>query len=231
MIDIILQWAPVLLSGLLVTLKIGVLAFILGILLGCILAAAKLGGSKLLRWVATCYTTFFRSVPEILLIIILFYSGTDLVNLLYGHFKPGASVDLDGFSVAVGVLALVVGAYSSEVIRGAVEAVPTGQIEAANAFNLGFYHRARHVVLPAMTPFLISGLSNLWIIVLKDTALVSLVGYSELVYSAKQIAGVTKQYFLFYAVVGLIFYAILSVSNVLVRFAERRMLRWNPRSE
>lgn len=220
-------WGGALLKGALVTLEIAVLSYLLGIALGMLGASAKLGGNPALFWLAETYTTVIRAVPELLLIIVLFYAGSAALSALLSSIGMG-EFEISGFAAAVAVLGVVQGAYATEVLRGAIVAIPRGQIEAATAYGMPRLLRFRRVVLPAMLPIALPGLANLWMILLKDTALISVVGFSELLYVGKQAAGATKHYFLFYLAVGAIYLAMTLGSNVIIRAVERHLRRGAP---
>jgi len=218
-------WGGALLKGAWITLQIAVAAYLVGIGLGLAGAAAKLSGSAVLKGAAELYTTVVRAVPELLLIILLFYSGTTALNGLLAQLGLSGAVRLNAFAAAIAVLGVVQGAYQTEVFRGAIIAIPRGQIEAGRAFGMSPGMRLRRIVIPAMLPIALPGLANLWLILVKDTALISVVGFSELLYIGKQAAGSTKQYFLFYSAVGAICLAMTLGSNALFRLAERRFRR------
>jgi polar amino acid transport system permease protein len=120
---------------------------------------------------------------------------------------------------------VVQGAYSTEVLRGAIKAVPVGQIEAARAYGMSPVQIMRRITLPAMLPHAIPGLSNLWLIATKDTALLAVVGFSELTLVTRQAAGSTKAYLLFFCAAGVLYLMITLVSNVLIGFIERHYRR------
>jgi polar amino acid transport system permease protein len=217
-------WGGALLRGAWVTLQIAVAAYLVGIALGLTGAAAKLSGSLVLKGVAELYTTLIRAVPELLLIILLFYAGTTALNQLLAELGFGA-VAIPAFAAAVAVLGVVQGAYQTEVFRGAILAIPRGQLEAARAYGMTPMLRLRRVVIPSMLPVALPGLANLWLILVKDTALISVLGFTELLYTAKQAAGSTRHYFFFYTAVGAIYLVMTLGSNALFRFAERRLRR------
>jgi polar amino acid transport system permease protein len=128
------------------------------------------------------------------------------------------------------VLGLVYGAYSTEVIRGAIEAVPVGQIEAARAYGMSPLMAFRRITLPAMLPNALPGLSNLWVSIIKDTTLIVVTGATpELLQYAKNAAGYTKRYFMFYCIAGLIYLAMTLVSNQIFGYLERRLRRGQQR--
>jgi len=218
-------WGGALLKGAWITLQIAVAAYLVGIALGLAGAAAKLSGSAVLKGTAELYTTVVRAVPELLLIILLFYAGTTALNGLLAQLGLSGAVRINAFAAAIAVLGVVQGAYQTEVFRGAIIAIPRGQIEAGRAFGMSPGMRLRRIVIPAMLPIALPGLANLWLILVKDTALISVVGFSELLYIGKQAAGSTKQYFLFYSAVGAIYLAMTLGSNALFRLAERRFRR------
>jgi polar amino acid transport system permease protein len=218
-------WGGALLRGALVTLEIAVAAYLVGILLGLLGAAAKLSGNPILVGVAELYTTLIRAVPELLLIILLFYAGTTALNGLLANVGLAGMVTIDAFAAAIVVLGIVQGAYQTEVFRGAIIAIPKGQIEAARAYGMPGLLRLRRVVIPSMLPVALPGLANLWLILVKDTALISVLGFSELLYIGKQAAGSTRHYFLFYVAVGAIYLVMTLGSNALFRLAERRLRR------
>jgi len=219
------DWSGALLDGALVTLEIAVGAYAIGILLGLLGATAKLSGFAPLRALATGYSTLIRAVPELLLIIILYYAGQTALNKLMRDFGVAGTVEISGFAAAVAVLALVQGAYMTEVFRGAIVAIPRGEVEAADAFGFPRWKRFRHIVVPAMLPNALPGLSNLWLILVKDTALVSVVGFEELFFTAQQAAASTRSYFVFYTAAGALYLVMTLGSNAIFQRAERHVRR------
>jgi polar amino acid transport system permease protein len=223
-------WSHQFLAGALATLEISFGAFAIGLMIGGGVAAVKLRGRRLPLGLANAYSTICRAVPEVLLIIILFYAGQSALNDLIASFGyDDEDIGISGFAAAIIVLGLVQGAYASEIIRGAVLAIPRGQIEAAQAFGLSGFTLFRRIILPSVIPYAIGGLANLWMAILKDSALISVVGYNELLSTAKQAAGSTKLYFSFFLFTAAIYYCITLVSNAAVHLLERRIRRWMPR--
>lgn len=224
-----IEWMPALMQGAVVTLQISVGAFGIGLLIGLVVALIKLKAGPVGLRLANSYTTICRSVPELLLILLLYYAGSDLINkiaLSMGH----ENLDINGFMVAVVVLGIVQGAYIAEILRGAILAVPFGQIEAARALAMPARLYTRRIILPAMMPYAIGGLSNLWLILIKDSALISVVGYSELLFTAKQAAGTTKHYFVFYVLAGVLYLIFTLLSSLVFKWFENRLARWLPQT-
>jgi polar amino acid transport system permease protein len=220
-------WGGNLLRGAAQTIQIAILAYVLGLALGMAGALAKLSGNRVLFWISETYTTLVRAVPDLLLILLLYYAGTTILNNILARFDI-AAVSLSGFVAGIGVLGFVQGAYSTEVLRAAILAVPVGQIEAARAFGMSPFKRWWRIIIPAMLPYAIPGLANLWLILTKATALLAVVGYSELALETRQAAGGTKYYFTFYVASGAIYLAITLVSNQLFQWLERHLRRGMP---
>ncbi|QHD00098.1 ABC transporter permease [Pseudomonas sp. S04] len=221
-------WLQALAQGMVKTLGISLGAFVLGLSIGLIVAMVKLKGPRWMVVCANCYTTLYRAVPELLLILLLYYAGADLINLTMAALGQ-PSVEINGFMAAVVVLGIVQGAYSGEIIRGAIESIPHGQIEAARSYGINRLMLVRRVILPGMLPFAIAGLSNLWLVLVKESALISVVGYSELLTAGRQAAASTKHYLLFYLAVAAFYYLITLVSSSVFRQVEVRFERWMPR--
>lgn len=220
----LLEWIWPILEGAKITLEIAIEAYVIAFLIGLAVATAKLGPSRVLRTIATVYTTLIRAVPELVLIILLYYAGQQFLNVALGKLGFG-QVSVSGFATAVGVLAVVEGAYLAEIFRGAIQAIPRGHLEAADAYGMSRRLRFRRVVIPGMLPPALPSMYNYWLILLKDSALVSVVGFRELFFTSEQAAASTRQYFLYFAVAGALYLLMTMASNVLVRWLERRVSR------
>ncbi|MBT9245778.1 ABC transporter permease subunit [Gemmobacter fulvus] len=222
-------WGGVLLDGALATLAISGGAYAVGLVIGLAGALGKLSGIRPLVAGLNLYTTAVRAIPELILIVGLYYAGTDGLNrgLALIGLPP---VEINGFMAAVLVLGIVQGAYMTEVLRGAIVAIPLGQVEAAKAVGMAPLLRFRRVVFPALMPNALPGLANLWMSVTKDSALIAVVGYQELALATRIAAGNTKQYFLFFLAAALLYLVITLGSNVVFRFADRHFRRGLPLS-
>jgi polar amino acid transport system permease protein len=206
------------------TVQIAVFAYAFGVSLGLCGAMGKLAGGTWLKRILEVYTTLVRAVPELVLILLLYYAGTDGLNkiIISIGFQP---IEVNGLIAAVFVLGFVQGAYSTEVLRAAIQAIPIGQIEAAKAYGMSPFKRFRRVVFPAMLPYAIPGMANLWLNVTKDSALIAVVGFTELALATRQAAGVSKQYLMFYLVTAMLYLLITLCSNQLFGWLERRVRR------
>lgn len=221
-------WGGVLLRGFWNTLQIAFGGYLLGLAIGMCGALGKLYGGQIIRDLLEVYTTVVRAVPELVLILILYYAGTDLLNQALAVFGHGP-VDISGLAAGIFVIGVVQGAYSTEVMRGAIKSIASGQLEAARAFGMSPHKILFRITIPAMLPFAIPGLANLWLIATKDTALLAVIGFSELALVTRQAAGATKHYLLFFFVAGAIYLAVTLVSNLVIGIIERRSRRGFPR--
>lgn len=220
-------WGNNLLRGLANSVQIALGAYVLGLIIGTLGAYGKLYGGAIIRDLLEIYTTIVRAVPELVLILILYYAGTDLLNRTLAQFGRDP-VDISGLAAGIIVLGIVQGAYATEVLRGAILAVPQGQIEAARAFGMKGVTIMRRITLPAMLPFAIPGLANLWLIATKDTALLAVVGFNELTLETRQAAGTTKSYFTFFLAAGALYLTITLFSNQVIVRIERWSRRGMP---
>ncbi|PLK72042.1 ABC transporter permease [Rhizobium sp. TH135] len=217
-------WGGALLTGAATTVAISACAFSIGLVIGLFGAIGKLSDNRPVGLLLKGYTSVIRAVPELILIVGLYYAGTDGLNrLLMASGLP--PVEVNGFVAAVAVLGFVQGAYMTEVLRGAILAIPTGQLEAARAFGMSPLLRFRRVTLPALLPNALPGMANLWMSVTKDSALVAVVGYQELALTTRLAGANTKEYFLFFLAAAVLYLVITLLSNLVFHGIERRVRR------
>ncbi|HEY0286556.1 MAG TPA: ABC transporter permease [Pseudomonas sp.] len=214
-------FGPLLLEGTWMTIKLSVMSLLLAILLGLLGASAKLSKAAILRVPAQVYTTLIRGVPDLVLMLLIFYSLQTWLSTLTDAMEWDY-IEIDPFSAGVITLGFIYGAYFTETFRGAILAVPRGQVEAATAYGLSRSQRFRYVVFPQMMRFALPGIGNNWQVVLKATALVSIIGLADLVKAAQDAGKSTYQLFYFLVLAALIYLLITSASNVALRWAERR---------
>ena len=214
-------WGGFLLHGLATSMIIAFGGYFFGLAIGVAGAFGKLYGGPVVQDLLACYTTIIRGVPELVLIVLLYYAGTDIVNHVL-MFIGAPPVNISGMSAGISVIGVVQGAYSTEVLRGAIKAIPPGQVEAGRAYGMGPLLLLRRITLPAMMPYAIPGLANLWLIATKDTALLAVVGFTELTMATRQAGGATKAYFLFFFTAGLLYFGVTLISNAVIRVIERR---------
>jgi polar amino acid transport system permease protein len=204
---------PGLLEGAVLTLEIAALASLLAVVMGLAAALARLYGPAPLRWLATVYIEIFRGTSALVQLFWLFF------------VLPQFGILLDAFVVAVLGLGLNVGAYGAEVVRGAIASVARGQWEAATALNMTQAQMLRRIILPQAFVAMIPPWGNLFIELLKSTALVSLITLSDLAFKAQQMNQTTLQTVPIFTLVLLLYLAMSLLVTILMRLLERRAAR------
>jgi octopine/nopaline transport system permease protein len=215
-------WGDELLRGAAMTIAVAVLAYLLGIVLGTLAAGAKLSGNPVLFGIAEGYTTVLRGVPELLVIYLFFFGSGGAVMWVARQFGYTGYIELDSFTIGVLALGVISGAYSAEVIRGAMQAIPRGQIEAGHAVGMSGITIFRRIMLPQLLRIALPGLGNVWQLTLKDTALISVTALAELMRMASVAAGSTRQPFIFYITAAVLYLLMTTVSQAGFQWAERR---------
>ena len=213
-----------LLQGAALTLAVALGALALALVLGLAGAVAKLSGSAFWRRAATVYTTVIRGVPDLVLMMLIFYGGQIALNAALEAIGR-ESVDIDPFAAGVATLGFIFGAYFTETFRGAIQAVPPGQVEAGRAFGMSGWLVFRRITAPQMLRFALPSFTNNWLVLVKSTALVSLIGLNDMLQKAQQAAGATRQPFTFYLAVGALYLAVTTVSVIALRALEQRVSR------
>ncbi|AQZ82486.1 MULTISPECIES: ABC transporter permease [Acinetobacter] len=214
-------YGPLLLSGTWMTLQLALLSLLLSVIIGLIGASSKLSSFKALRYIATAYTTLIRSVPDLVIMLLLFYSLQLGLNQITESLQMD-QIDINPFVAGVITLAFIYGAYFTETFRGAFQSVPTGQIEAAMAYGMTPWQVFRRVLFPQMMRFALPGIGNNWQVLIKATALVSIIGLTDIVKITQDAGRGTMQLFFFSIVAAAIYLAITTVSNLILMWLERR---------
>ena len=212
-------------KGARLTIYVGVSAMAIAIVLGLFAALCKLSKSKILSFLAEIYTTIIRGVPELVLILLVYYGAPTLIQDLLALFGNDAYIPVNPFIAGVCTIGFIYGAFSAEVFRGAYLAVPKGQIEAARACGMGAVLTFRRVVLPQMWRFALPGLGNVWMVLIKATALISVIQLPELMRNADIAARATRRPFTCFFAASLIYLAITIASTAFQQWAEARASR------
>lgn len=220
----LLRYAPILLTGAFVTVALALVSLALATLLGAIGAVGKLARRPLWRRLAMAYTTLVRGVPDIVLMLLVYFGGQRLLNALLGAVGAGA-VDLPPFLAGVLAIGFLYGAYLTETFRGAYLAVPRGQADAGRALGLHPFAVFWAVMLPQLVRFALPGYANVWQVLVKSTAVVSVIGLQDLVGRANDVGKTLREPFLFLLVVLAVYLAITWISSVALERLERRAAR------
>ncbi|TDI58644.1 MAG: ABC transporter permease [Alphaproteobacteria bacterium] len=220
-------WGDEIASGVIVTVTLALATLPFGLLLGFIMALAKDSTEPALRRAAEIYTTIFRGLPELLTLFIVFYGGQILLRQIAGLFVDRPTIEIGSFGAGMFALGLVFSSYASEVFVSAFKGIAPGQYEAGFALGLTRSQTMRLVILPQLIRLALPALSNLWMILLKDTALVSVIGLADTLRQAGIAARVTKEAFLFFGLACLIYLVLAIISSVFLGSIER----WSKRGE
>lgn len=210
------------LQGSLLTVGVSLSALLVSILLGLLGAAAKLSAHRSLVALATTYTTIIRGIPELVLMLLIFYGGTIGANNLLEWMGSEATLDINPFMAGVLTIGFIYGAYMTETFRGAILSIPKGQTEAAVAFGMGPVQAFIRITLPQMVRYALPGFTNNWLVLIKATALVSLIGLKEMTYLAKQASAATRSPFEFFLFTAALFLIYTSVSLYALRKLNER---------
>lgn len=218
-------WGGALLRAALVTLALSVAGFALGAVFGALAAFGRLSGSLIARTLADAYSTLFRGVPDLLTIYLLYFGGSVVLTTIGQMFGAQGFVGLPTFATGVLAIGIISGAYQAEVYRGAFLAIHRGELDAARAYGMSGLLMLRRIVAPQVLRYAIPGLGNVWQLVLKDSALISVIGLVELMRQAQVGAGSTRQPFIFYISAAALYLVIALASGALFQRAERRSMR------
>jgi len=213
-------YGHLLLQGTWMTVKLSLLSFFLAMIIGVFTALMKSSKSALLSFLATSYTTLIRGIPDLVLMLLIFYGVQNWVGVLTKaagwHF-----IYIDPFTAGVITLAFIYGAYFSETFRGALQSIPEGQKEAALAFGLSKKQSFGYVIFPQMMRFSIPGLSNVWQVIIKATALISIIGLNDLINAAVEAGKSTNKVFFFLIIAAVIFLIYSILSNIAFSFLKK----------
>ena len=215
-------WGDELLYGAWLTIAISLCSYAIGLALGLVGALAKLSVHRIPRAIAWFYTTVVRAVPELLLILLIYYTSTSAIRAAVVSLGIARDFEVNSFLAACLALGIVQGAYSTEVFRGAIVSIGAGQPEAARSLGLRNGLVFRLVIFPQMIRNALPALGNLWLVVLKESSLISVVGYSEVLFTAKTAAGSTHQYLYFFTVAAIVFLIMTLLSTSLFQALEDR---------
>ncbi|ANK81821.1 ABC transporter permease [Minwuia thermotolerans] len=220
-------WGDEILSGVGVTVSLALATLPLGLALGFLVALARQSSEATLRLAGGIYTTVFRGLPELLTLFLVYYGAQIGIQELARLFGAETAIEINSFVAGMAALGMVFSAFASEVFLSAFRAIPRGQYEGAYALGLGRVTTMRLVILPQLIRIALPGLTNLWMILLKETALVSVIGLSDIIRQTGIAARVTKDAFLFFGTACLLYLVLALLSSVAIGGIHR----WATRSE
>ncbi|MGC7589527.1 arginine ABC transporter permease ArtQ [Bisgaard Taxon 46] len=208
-------------SATLMTLGLAVCSLIVGLLLSILFVVLETSKWGWVRKPASVVIALLRGLPEILVVLLIYFGSTEVIEMLTGEF-----IQFSAFGCGVFALSIIFAAYASQSLRGAIQAIPLGQWESGAALGLSRGYTFVHIVMPQVWRHALPGLSNQWLVLLKDTALVSLIGVDDLMRQAELINTNTHQPFTWYGIAALLYLAITLISQVIIRKLEYRFTRF-----
>ena len=219
-------YGPALLEGAVVTIELAFFSLALALVLGLIGASAKLSKSRVAIGIATTYTTLIRGVPDLVMMLLFYYGGQVAVNNLSDYLYDAYDIDFffqfDPFISGVITIGLIFGAYMAETFRGAFLAVESGQIEAARAYGFSRWRTFHRIILPQMLRHALPGIGNNWQVLLKTTALVSIIGLTDMVRVAEEAAKAERMPFHFFIPVAFVYLSLTAGSELFIKWLNKR---------
>ncbi len=218
-------WGFALLRATGMTLAVAFCGFLAGAVIGSLIAWAKIAGGIVLRGLADGYTTVLRGIPDLLVIYLFYFGGSAVLGKIGGLFGYDGFIGLPAFATGAIAIGVVSGAYQAEVYRGAYQTVGRGEIEAAKSVGMHRWLMFRRILAPQVLRYAIPGLGNVWQLVLKESALISVTGLVELLRQSNIAAGSTRRPFDFFLTAAALYLLITWVSTILFQRAETYSMR------
>ncbi|SEG81878.1 ABC transporter permease [Bosea lathyri] len=216
-------WGGALLKATGMTLSVAACGFVLGSIIGSLVAWAKLRGNGVVRAAANGYTTVLRGIPDLLVIYLFYFGGSALLTSAGRMFGADGFVGVPAFASGAAAIGVISGAYQAEVFRGAFQSVSRGELEAARSVGMRSVLMFRRIVIPQVLRLAMPGLGNVWQLVLKESALISITGLVELLRQSHVAAGSTGRPFEFYILSCVIYFIIAISSTRIFNVVEARM--------
>ncbi|WP_311351508.1 arginine ABC transporter permease ArtQ [Aggregatibacter segnis] len=213
------DYFSLMLTAALMTLGLAVCSLVLGLFLGMLFAVLE--ANRFVGKPTTVLVALLRGLPEILVVLLVYFGSSELVELLTGEY-----IEFGAFGCGVFALSLIFAAYASQTLRGAIQAIAKGQWESGTALGLSKGYTFLRIIMPQVWRHALPGLSNQWLVLLKDTALISLIGVDDLMRQAQLINTNTHQPFTWYGIAALIYLLVTLVSQLGIRKLELRFTRF-----
>lgn len=215
------EYLPLVFTATLMTLGLAVCSLLLGIVLSILFVSLETHRFVVIRKVTSVLVSLLRGLPEILVVFLIYFGTPEILEMIVGDY-----IELGPFGCGVVALSLIFASYASQTLRGAIQAIPAGQWESGEALGLSRIYTFIHIIMPQVWRHALPGLSNQWLVLLKDTALVSLIGVQDLMRQTDLINTNTHQPFTWYGISALIYLAITLVSQVIMRKLALRFTRF-----
>lgn len=199
------------------TVQLAFTSLLVGLILAVVFASGEMSRRVFVKWPMTAFVTIVRGLPEILVVLFIYFGSTQVLFLITGDF-----IEVSPFLSGVVALSLIFASYASQTLRGALKAVGRGQREAASALGISPAHAFVRIVLPQAVRHALPGLTNQWLVLLKDTALVSLIGVTDLLKQAQLTSAATHEAFTWYATAAAIYLVITLITQRAVKLIDKK---------
>ncbi|KQH86710.1 MULTISPECIES: arginine ABC transporter permease ArtQ [Vibrio] len=199
------------------TLQIAFASLLVGLLLALLFASGEMAKMKLIKWPTTLLVMVIRGLPELLVVLFIYFGSTQVLFLITGEF-----IEISPFISGVIALSLIFASYAAQTLRGALKAVGRGQREAASALGIPPGRAFFRIVLPQAVRHALPGLMNQWLVLLKDTALVSLIGVTDLLKQAQLTSAATHEAFTWYATAAAVYLVITLITQRAVKVIDKK---------
>ncbi|EJG1722788.1 arginine ABC transporter permease ArtQ [Vibrio parahaemolyticus] len=199
------------------TVQLAFTSLLVGLILAVVFASGEMSRRVFVKWPTTAFVTVVRGLPEILVVLFIYFGSTQVLFLITGDF-----IEVSPFLSGVVALSLIFASYASQTLRGALKAVSRGQREAASALGISQSHAFVRIVLPQAVRHALPGLTNQWLVLLKDTALVSLIGVTDLLKQAQLTSAATHEAFTWYATAAAIYLVITLITQRAVKVIDKK---------
>jgi His/Glu/Gln/Arg/opine family amino acid ABC transporter permease subunit len=220
----LIEYAPLLARGALVTIALALVSLVLATILGALGAAGKIGGGRIAKSAVLVYTTLVRGIPDLVLMLLVYFGGQRILNIIGGALGLPA-LSISPFWAGVLAIGFLYGAYLTETFRGAYMTIPKGQIEAGHALGMRGFRLHQKVTIPQLVRFALPGYANVWQVLVKSTAVVSVIGLQDLVGLADKAGKTAREPFIFFAAVLLVYLFFTFISTTIFDALERRYAR------
>lgn len=199
------------------TVQLAFTSLLVGLIMAVVFASGEMSRRVFVKWPMTAFVTIVRGLPEILVVLFIYFGSTQVLFLITGDF-----IEVSPFLSGVVALSLIFASYASQTLRGALKAVGRGQREAASALGISPAHAFVRIVLPQAVRHALPGLTNQWLVLLKDTALVSLIGVTDLLKQAQLTSAATHEAFTWYATAAAIYLGITLITQRAVKLIDKK---------
>ena len=212
----------VILKGLQTTLAISIASLLLAFILGIVCAIMRMSPNRWMNQIATVYSTVIRGVPDLVLMLLLFYGGQSLLNRLLEAIAYDGYIEVNASVAGILTMGFIFGAYMGETFRGALMAIPAGQSEAGYAYGMSVWQVFCRIRLPQMVRFALPGITNNWLVLVKTTALISVIGLQDMMYQAKRAAEATAKPFSYILIAAGLYLLLTTLSIIILRAIGKR---------